>query len=70
MSEILINIQIVNPKKSFGIFGNLNSVQVISEHAQISKMFTFLRPENPKIFDESLKKFARAKVESDYKGDF
>ena len=36
MSEILITINIVNPKKSFGIFGNLNPVQVISEHAQKS----------------------------------
>lgn len=53
MSEILINIKIVNPKKSSGIFGNLDSVQVISEHAQ-----------------KSLKKFARAKVASDCKGDF
>lgn len=61
MSEILINIKIVK----------------ISEHAQMSKIakiisntYNFRTLRKSLIFYESLKKFARAKVASDYKGDF
>ena len=70
MSEILINIKIANSKKSFGIFGNLNLVQIISEHAQMSEIKNFRTPQKSMIFIESLEKFARANIISNYKGDF